>query len=294
MSSLSLWWSVLWLLLPPYALSLCSAVACVRLCVGLRQAGWLSPLLSRKAMHVLTGPAFLCLWALYPSYDPNSPVPPSPPLLLASSLSPYVAASIPLCSALYFLSVGLGLVKDEGLVQAVARRGGRVELLAGPCVYGLVHSLSCAGYWTTSPVGAFLILNLCVGDGLADIAGRWAKTQPTLHRPLPWNADKTAVGSVTMLASSLLSIGLFTGVAGMWGKPSFSFFSLPSCSGWSLLQCAALLSLVCCGVESLPLRDWDNLTTFTGGVLASLIWPCQPCSGAQQPLTTPHQHSHHM
>ena len=266
-ASSSEWLSALWSILPAYALSLACALGCVRLCVALRQAGSLSPLVSRKAMHVLTGPAFCCLWPLYPQPKAFPSLSPS----LAASLSPFVASSVPLLSALYFLAVGSGAVTDAGLVSAVARTGDRRELRVGPFLYGLVHCVACAAYWTASPVGLFLLLILCVGDGVADLAGRWSATRPALWRPLPWNAGKTAVGSGCMLAASLLSMAAFASAALQVGL-------LPHCSGAALLRCGATLAAVATAVESLPIPHVDNLTTFVGGVLAS-HWGCPPPCG---------------
>ena len=266
----SVWLDVAHVLLPRFLL--CSAIAacCVRLCVALRTAGVLSPLLARKAMHALTGPVFCCMWLLFPRWEQSKAAASliSDAQLQAIALSRYVAASIPLVSALYFLAVGIGAVPDAGLVSAVSRSGRRQELLSGPLLYGLVNAAACAIFWLDSPAGVFLILCLCIGDGLADVAGRWSALPPQaarLHQPLPWNRRKTAVGSLTMLGSSLLAMALFTStfvrLSGVFAERSAA----------SLSVCGLCIAAVGTAVESLPIAEVDNLTVFSAGAAASLL-----------------------
>ena len=268
-TSPALWLRVCALLLPCYVLSVLASAGCIRLCVWARRTGLLPPLLTRKAMHMLTGPAFCLLWLTFPHVAKPGEGKEGDEAVahaIAASWSPLLASSIPLLSSLYFLAVGLGWWRDDGLVKAVARSGERSELLRGPLVYGLVHGACCWVYWTRSPVGVFLLLSLCLGDGSADVAGRCVRQhRPQLHRPLPWNPQKTAAGSGAMLAASLAGMAAF----------AFLFRSLDafptSCSLPGLLLCAAVVSTVCTAVESLPVRDWDNLTTTVAGAIAAQL-----------------------
>ena len=290
-----MWWSspsplsVCAELLPAYVSCVLVSVLCIRLCVWTRKAELLPPLLTRKAMHILTGPAFCLMFTTFPR-DQQMQLQPHPysataegggdsgrqgkveeeegssALVVAAAArwSPLLASTIPLLSTLYFLAVGSGWWRDEGLVSAVARRGDRSELLRGPLVYGLVHCWCALRYWTASPVGVFLILSLCLGDGSADVAGRWTQRhRPALHRPLPWNARKTMAGSAAMLVASLAGQVAFALLF-----HSLDVFPAP-CALLPLVRCAAVMSLVATAVESLPIADWDNLTITAAAAIAA-------------------------
>jgi phytol kinase len=272
MSGLAAWVDAASLLLPRYLLCLLVAICCIRLCVALRASGILSPLIARKSMHALTGPVFCCLWILFPYQTATqrttaaSASQPAVEHQLAAAISPYAAASIPLLSSLYFAAVGCGFVSDRQLVSAVSRSGDRSELLLGPMLYGLVNAASCCLFWLDSPVGIFLILCLCIGDGLADVAGRWSAQHPArFYRPLPWNPNKTAVGSLSMFAASVVAIAAFSlGFVRMLG-----FFSDRSTSELSV--CGLCIAAVGTVVESLPIPELDNLTVFLAGTLTSRL-----------------------
>ena len=238
-------------LLPRFLLCAVCAVVCIRVCVVLRARSLLPPLLSRKLMHLITGPCYCSLWLLFPSEDGSG----------AARLSRYLVSLIPLCSSLYFLLVGLGWLSDAGLVAAVSRSGRRAELSRGPFWYGLLHWLACWYYWTDCAVGVQLLCILCVGDGAADVVGRWA-TQRGINRPLPWNGSKTVLGSASMLIGSVLSCAALLCLYVACGR-------LQTESSAELAWSTALLAIVTTAVESLPLVDVDNLTVFVAGALTS-------------------------
>ena len=243
-------------LLPRFAVCVVCAVACIRVCVWLRARSILPPLLSRKLMHLITGPSYCTLWLLFPATATAATA-------SSANVSRYVVSLIPLCSACYFLLVGFGLLCDDGLVAAVSRSGRRSELMRGPFLYGLLHWLACWWYWTDCAVGVQLLCILCVGDGAADVIGRWA-TQCGINRPLPWNADKTVWGSASMLVGSLLSCAALLSLYVACSR-------LPGESLADLTWSTALLGIVTTAVESLPLADVDNLTVFAAGALTSHV-----------------------
>ena len=248
-------------LVPRFLLCVASAIVCIRLCVWLRAKRLLPPLLSRKLMHLITGPCYCTLWLLFPTADDKASS--GSGALGPALLSRYVISLIPLCSAVYFFMVGMGWWQDEGLVSAVSRSGQRSELCRGPFLYGVLHCAACCWYWTDCAVGVQLLCILCVGDGLADIAGRWA-TQRGVNRPLPWNSAKTAVGSASMLLGSLLSCAAILSLYVACG-------CLRDTSTTQLAWSTALLALVTTAVESLPVADVDNLTVFAAGALTSRV-----------------------
>ena len=247
-------------LLPRLLLCAVSAVACIRLCVWLRSRAVLPPLLSRKLMHLITGPCFCSLWLLFPTGPSTAATGTDDRTAL---LSRWAVSLIPLCSAVYFLCVGVGLLSDSGLVAAVSRSGRPSELSRGPFLYGLLHWLACWLYWTECAVGVQLLCVLCVGDGAADVVGRWA-SQRGVNRPLPWNASKTVLGSASMLLGSLLSCAALLSLYVACGR-------LQSDSAADLAWSTALLAVVATAVESLPLADVDNLTVFAAGALTSHV-----------------------
>ena len=240
--------SLIFALFPRLIVCAVSALVCIRVCVWLRTRSLLPSLVSRKLMHLITGPCFCSLWLLFPTDD-------------SARYSRQLVALIPLCSALYFMLVGLGVVFDAGLVSAVSRSGERSELCRGPFLYGVLHWLACWWYWTECAVGVQLLCILCVGDGLADVLGRWA-TQRGVNSPLPWNAGKSVLGSASMLVGSLLSCGVLLALykaCGLLSKESVGKLT------WSTV----VLSIVTTAVESLPLSDVDNVTVFAAGALTS-------------------------
>jgi phytol kinase len=195
------------------------------------QRGWLSSHLSRKLIHMGTGPLFVLCW----------------PLFTDSAASRYLAALVPLLITAQFFLVGIGLIQDPAAVEAMSRSGDRREILRGPLFYGIVFVAVTMIYWKDSPIGILALMLMCGGDGLADVIGRrFGKSR------LPWNAGKSWLGSLGMffggwlfslgVLSAYLALGLFPG--------DLSGYLLP----------VTVIALAGTLVESLPLRDIDNLT----------------------------------
>jgi phytol kinase len=208
------------------------------------QRGWVEARLSRKLIHIGTGPLFVACWLLF-SDAPSAR---------------WLAALVPLAITLQFLAVGMGWLKDEAAVQSMSRSGQAAEILRGPLFYGLVFVLLTLIYWRTSPIGITALMLLCGGDGLADILGRRAPS-----RPLPWNPRKTFAGSFGMFVGgwslALLMLALFSRVGLLPGP--FILYILPT------FAIAAVGMLV----ESLPTRDVDNLTvTAAAALLGHLLF----------------------
>lgn len=202
------------------------------------QRGWIDSRLSRKIIHMGTGPLFVLCWLLFPG----------------TPASRYLAALVPLSITAQFALVGMGVLRDEAAVQAMSRTGDRREILRGPLYYGLVFVLLTVVYWRESPTGMVALMLMCGGDGLADVLGRKYG-----RAPLPWNRCKSWVGSLGMLlggwsfAAAILAV--YTGLG---------FFPAP----WSAYQPALILiALAATAVESLPFRDVDNLTITLAAVL---------------------------
>src|SRR5512136_2443761 len=138
---------------------------------------WIESRLSRKLIHILTGPLFVLCWLFFPDVW----------------YSRWLAALVPLLFTVQFALIGLGIIKDEASVKAMSRHGDRREILRGPLFYGIIFVVMTLVYWKDSPIGMTALMLMCGGDGLADILGRG------LNSPkLPWNREKSWAGSLGM------------------------------------------------------------------------------------------------
>ena len=212
------------------------------------QRGWIESRLSRKLIHILTGPLFVLCWLLFPTPD--------------LWYFRWLAALVPLLFTIQFAMIGLGLVKDEASVKAMSRNGDRREILRGPLFYGIIFVIMTLVYWKDSPIGIIAVMLMCGGDGLADILGRGIKSAK-----LPWNKDKSVAGSLGMFAGgwvlAMLILGIFI-LAKAGGFGPFGGYLLP----------VTIIAVVATLVESLPLKDVDNITvTLAAMALGYLLFP---------------------
>ena len=201
--------------------------------------GWIESRLSRKLIHILTGPLFVLCWLLFPSPD--------------LWYYRWLAALVPLLFTAQFALIGLGIVKDEASVKAMSRSGDRREILHGPLYYGIIFVVMTLVFWKDSPIGMIAVMLMCGGDGLADIMGRGLRSAK-----LPWNKDKSLAGSLGMLLGGwvLTAFILFIFVLkGVFAGP-FTGYLLP------ITYLAVLATLV----ESLPIKDMDNITVTLAAV----------------------------
>ena len=205
--------------------------------------GWVSSRLSRKIIHIGTGPLFVLCWLLFDD-APNAR---------------YLAALVPLVITVQFALIGLGIIKDEAAVQAMSRSGNRREILHGPLFYGIVFAALTILYWKDNPAGIIALMLLCGGDGIADLVGRrWGK------HPLPWAQRKSWEGSLAvflggwLLAAAVLAVYL---AAGVFPAP-WRAYALP----------LTVIALAATAAESLPFREIDNLTVPLAAVLVALLW----------------------
>jgi phytol kinase len=204
--------------------------------------GWLEPKLSRKIIHIGTGPLFVLCW----------------PFFSSSASARFFAALVPLSITVQFIAIGLGWLQDPAAVQAMTRTGNPREILRGPLYYGLVFVACTVLFWRTSPVGIVALMLMCGGDGLADIIGR----RFGVHK-LPLNSEKSWAGSAAMLSGSFV---FGWGMLAWFGHLGLLTFSLSTTAG-----IVAAIALFATLVEALPFRDIDNLT-LTGTAIALGLW----------------------
>lgn len=219
------------------------SIAWLRLIDYVAHRGWIESRLSRKIIHIGTGPIFVLCWLLFKD----------------TPSARFLAALIPLLITTQFFLIGIGVIKDEPSVKAMSRSGNRREILYGPLIYGITFVLLTTIYWYNSPIGIIALMVLCGGDGLAEIIGsRFGKSK------LPWSNTKSWVGSLGMLLGgwlfSFIVILVFISL-NKFSNPLVNFI-LPI----TIINLAATLT------ESLPIKDFDNLSISAISVLIGHIF----------------------
>lgn len=205
--------------------------------------GWISSELSRKIIHIGTGPIYVLCWLIFED----------------NASARYLAALIPLAISLQFFLVGAGIIKDESAVKAMSRSGDRKEILRGPLYYGILFVFITIAFWIDNPIGIIALMLMCGGDGLADIFGRRFGTMK-----LPWNKQKSWVGSICMFIG-----GWITAFILLWIFVAAGVFS-GTIGGYIIPL--TVISLGCTIVESSPFKDIDNITiTLTAIILGYLF-----------------------
>jgi phytol kinase len=243
MESLPLFQNPLWHDAIAAFITLALALLWLRMMDAITHQGWLEPKLSRKIIHIGTGPLFVLCW----------------PLFSHAFSARYFAALVPLSITMQFIAIGLGWLQDPAAVKAMTRTGNPKEILKGPLYYGLVFVACTIFFWRNSPIGIVALMLMCGGDGLADIVGRRFGTLK-----LPLNPEKSWAGSAAMFGGSFLFA---------WGMLVwFEHLGLLSFSiGGATALNVAVIALIATLVEALPLRDIDNLT-LTGTAIALGLW----------------------
>lgn len=220
------------------------AIAFLRFMDFLAHQGVIESKLSRKFIHIGTGPIFVLCWLMFPDVP----------------AARYLAALVPLLITVQFFLVGTGLMKDEAAVQAMTRTGNPKEILRGPLFYGIMFVVLTVVYWKDSPIGITALMMMCGGDGIADIIGRRVRS-PKLF----WSPEKSLAGSLSVFAGGALltSLILFIYVSvGIFAAP-FTLYLLP-------IVWIALGGML---VESLPFKDIDNVTlTVVSTLIGHLVF----------------------
>lgn len=218
------------------------ALAFLRLMDYIAHRGWIDGRLSRKFIHIGTGPIFVLCWLMFPDV----------------TISRYLAALVPLLITVQFVLVGTGLIKDEAAVEAMTRTGNPREILRGPLFYGIMFVLLTIVYWKNSPIGITALMMMCGGDGIADIVGRRVKSPK-----LAWSREKSFAGLVSVFVGgwvmTVFVIAIYIG-AGIFAAPLADYL-LP----------VTLVALGGTLIESLPYKDIDNITLTVVSVMIGYL-----------------------
>jgi len=210
----------------------------------LAHRGIISSPVSRKIIHIGTGPIFVLCWFLFTDHVSSR----------------YLAALVPLGITAQFFLVGAGIIQDKAAVAAMSRTGDKREILRGPLYYGIVFVALTLIYWLNSPIGIVALMILCGGDGLADIIGKRIRSNS-----LPWSPRKTWAGTISVFLGGLLFSFIILSIFKLAGTFDYSW--------GKLIFNLVLISFVCSIVESLPMRDLDNLTVpLTAVILGHLLF----------------------
>lgn len=207
------------------------ALGFLRLMDFFAHRGWIESKLSRKLIHIGTGPIFVLCWFLFHD-DPSAR---------------WLAALVPLAITIQFALIGLGVIKDKASVDAMSRTGDPREILRGPLYYGIMFVVLTVVYWKDSPIGIIALMMMCGGDGIADIFGR-----RIVSPKLPWSRDKSVAGMVSVFVGGFVLSAAMIYIyvnAGVFAAP-FTSYLLP----------IAIISAVGAAVESLHYRDIDNIS----------------------------------
>jgi len=205
--------------------------------------GFIDSKLSRKIIHIGTGPIFVLCWFLFQD-TPDAR---------------WLAALVPLVITIQFALIGFGILKDEASVKAMSRTGDPKEILRGPLYYGIMFVALTVIYWKDSPIGIIALIMMCGGDGIADIIGRKFNSAK-----LPWSKEKSVAGSIAVFIGgfvlSVLIIMIYIN-AGVFAG-SITNYLLP----------ITVIAFVGTVVESLPYKDIDNITMTITSVLAGYLF----------------------
>ncbi|CAM9912835.1 unnamed protein product [Pylaiella littoralis] len=186
---------------------------------------------SRKIVHTTAAPLFMVLW----------------PFFTDRPCARFFAAAVPMMQAARLARAGRSGDPDNddastnALVKAISRSGRASETLEGPLKYSLAIVLITILEWRTSAVGIVAMLQMAVGDGMADLVGRkfgkhkWQK-----------GGDKSIEGSAAFASGSFLASMVMI----QW----FHWFGMLPMKPAEAAAGAAVVSAACAAVELLPVR----------------------------------------
>jgi len=203
---------------------------------------WIERTVSRKIVHMTCTPLFVLTW----------------PLFTDLSGSRWVASIVPLLMGIRLWVAGKGWSRDT-ISKIVSRKGSVEEALKGPLYYVIVTFLVTLFCWKDSPLGVVALMQLCLGDGFAEVVGRrWGKSLVW-----PFCKDKSVVGTLAFsVAGWVASYGAL-----IYFKNMGIFFQGNELSTLSLV----LVTFACSAVELVPFLD-DNFSVPLVAILVGALF----------------------
>eukprot|EP00614_Pseudopedinella_elastica_P010118 CAMPEP_0172591382 /NCGR_PEP_ID=MMETSP1068-20121228/10140_1 /TAXON_ID=35684 /ORGANISM="Pseudopedinella elastica, Strain CCMP716" /LENGTH=313 /DNA_ID=CAMNT_0013387801 /DNA_START=1120 /DNA_END=2061 /DNA_ORIENTATION=- len=220
----------------------------LKIWTSLASAGKIDPKLSRKIVHSGSAPLFLLTW----------------PFFSDSLASRAVAALVPLVFMARLVLARRG--RQPELVKAISRTGDSAEATGGPFTYcAVLIALTLSG-GLRSAAGVVAVMQMAVGDGLADIVGRRVgKTK------WPWSdGSKSVEGSLAFALGAFVSSLAMVQWFALLGTPLAGLEAFQGCF-LGLVWRLGVISVACAAVELLPIGD-DNLNVpVTGALLTHFL-----------------------
>ena len=231
-------------------ISIVILLAIVQINAYMQKKGKVSQIITRKLVHILAGPVFVVTWMLFSG----------------EIVSHYVAVIVPLLFVLQFLTIGLGVIKNESFVASMSRSGDPRELLQGTLYYAIVMVLMTwfwfyvpsTGISNANPTALLIIGCISGGDGLADIIGRKFGGKKIGIK----GSEKTFIGSIGMLVGSILVSSILVLI--------FSL-EVPHFNIATLILPIIVVSIVATIVEAVSPKGTDNFTVFLAVIFVILI-----------------------
>lgn len=195
---------------------------------------------TRKIVHISCGPAFYFLW----------------PFFSDAASARFVAAAIPLSFMAALIVSGSARKTDArraALGRAISRQGDPTEALQGPLYYCSVLLVTTILLFKTSVAGV-AIMQLCFGDGTAEVFGRLFGAQTQWG--LSWTGNKSIAGTSAFTISAFVGSCLAVSWSYYWDMGHL-LISSPATVG-----ALVAISLLCAVLELVPkniVYD-DNLT----------------------------------
>ncbi len=231
-------------------ISIVILLAIVQINAYIQKKGKASPIITRKLVHILAGPVFVVTWMLFSG----------------EIVSHYIAVIVPLLFVLQFITIGIGVIKNESFVASMSRSGDPRELLQGTLYYSIVMVLMTffwfyipsTGISNANPTALLIIGCVSGGDGLADMIGRKFGRKKIGIK----GSEKTFLGSIGMLVGSILVSSILVLI--------FSL-EVPSFNIATLILPIIVVSIVATIVEAISPKNSDNFTIFVAVIITILI-----------------------
>lgn len=213
------------------ALTFAIALGFLRLMDFFAHRGWIESKLSRKLIHIGTGPIFVLCWFFFDD----------------APSARWLAALVPFAITVQFALIGFGVIKDKASVDAMSRAGDPKEILRGPLYYGIMFVALTLIYWKDSPIGIVALMMMCGGDGIADIMGR-----KFASAKLPWSKEKSVAGTISVFVGGFVfsTLMLFIYVTAGVFSGTITNYLLP----------ITTIAFVGAIIESLHYKDIDNIS----------------------------------